>query len=437
MKYALIYSEATENDATALQYEVLSRQLKKTYPDCRFTHARNQEAFISELGKSTAFNAVLIDWSTASTPTHAIEEYFDSPNTSAIPIIYYTKITEEESALFAEYDVKELARISDPLTEDSYKPLTKLISAVLENDSNIIKTRLLQVELVKYLVKGDTKKAKKAYTAMKSQLDKEGQVYYFCLIIKEEGDHAQVVKRLSKLSMPKSKSVDLLGASYYALKQYADAASTWVKMDGGSPLNLRRKYLTYRAFDKLAEKNKNYRSDAMNTLLSLNKLNPNYGKVNDKIVRLIMSDQNCEHLRILENLLPKISDKEALKVFSKTEALSDPFKSQFVRIFVKTLSGRAAQKVKSDDISAIRFYKCISKLLPQDNKQQQAAISFGIARAYFYFGQLDTAKEFNDKALVESENTNKRAVNLAKLIEKASNGDFDVLIDKEEDWNVV
>jgi tetratricopeptide (TPR) repeat protein len=435
MKTILFYTTLYEDEDSTQEFQVLSGVLDKATSDFEVVFVNSKDQF-EKLVTTNSYDAVVIDWVYSRYPNEIVEIYFLSDRASCIPIILYSQFGDEVLSFLAEYDVKEKGKVTDRLVEDSYQPFVKILNDVLDASEKTIKLRMLQIRIRFHLNNKRYANAKKMFATLKPHLTREDKVYYHCLILKEEGKYEAALKFLEELSMPKTKILDLIGACHYGAKSYADAAAIWTKIDSDSSINLRRKYLTYRAFDRLTKTNKTYAVNAMTTLVSLNKMNPHYGKINDKIIRLIISNQSVEQMPLIEKLMELVTPKEIMKIFQLVDSLKDPFKSTFKKVFIKGLSRRAGQMVKNDDMTAIKLYSYISKLIPEDNMQQQSAVTFGIARAYFYFGQLDTAKKHNDKALLDSNREFSRAVDLEKLIDKAISGDFDVLLDKEDDWQV-
>jgi tetratricopeptide (TPR) repeat protein len=432
MKRCLVFRYQKAQSPEDFSIKVLRKLLTKEFPGTEFVWLENQKAFELKL-KTADHDAAILDWGTCPSPAMALEGYFQSAYCKTPLIIMFQRLKKIERALLKEYSAICIAEVLDPKRDTSYGRTLALLREMKQPTVEQIRKRFFQVRIHYWLNNHDSTKALVQFEKIKSALTEQDLVFYNALFLKAENKLKDAAKVISDAPTANSRNTGLLGTIFFRAQNYEKALKYFQIAHSVSPLHLRRGFLIFRCLEELSAQNPAYKVDAMAQLLAIHKTCPNYPRVNGKIIELVVNDQNLEKIPIISPLLLQASQKELMALYKKLKNFENPFKSAFIDVLVNAMSKQANAMIQVDDLTALKYYKYIGKLLPANDEKRRLALDYCLARAYFRFGQLEMAQEINSRVVTQNPGYEKAAA-LKILIEKALNGDFDVLLDDEKDW---
>ncbi len=297
-----------------------------------------------------------------------------------------------------------------------------------------VKVRIYQYRIHYLINSGDIEEAQKLVGKIRPHLSEKMKVFYEAYMLKAHGKYEEAIRLIVMDEKRDARLTHLLGSLYFLTKQHEKALASLSAVHKKSPHNPRRLYLIGRCHEELSKDKKEHFVKAVSTFLNLHQLAPGYLDTAGRITQLVIKLQSVDKLPIIEPVLSQLSKREVAQVVKRTEKLDEPFRTYFIDSFVKVLSKMANTMIQNDDHTALKFYRFIEKMLPRIDPGRKQTLEYCKARAYFRFGQLEMAKEINDRVIRQSRNKYEKAKALAVLIEKAMNGEFDVLLDDEKDW---
>ena len=383
--------------------------------------------------KTESFELIVFDWTTYQGPSHVAEIYFQSKHCRVPMVIWTNKPGTRDKAFFQEFDIKEFVDVREPKVVVAYNDLLSLMSEMTKPTSQQNKVRVAMVRLNYYLNNGKLDLATNLLEKARLALTSQQQCYFDAKILLAQGNLDQAVTRIANHPKKNVQLLDLLGSLLFQKDDFTRALTCFTNAHGNSPLNLRRGWLISKCQAALSETKPELRLASMTTLLGLNKICPTYPGVNGKIVQMIIASEDVSKIPIVKLLLKKLDSTEIMRIYKMIGTFNEPFLTAFSEAFVTAMSTIANTMIAADDLTALKYYKYIGRLVPEGDRRW-VSINYCTARAYFRFGQLDMAEEFNNKAIKDSGNQNDKAITLARLIEGAKKGQFDVLLDNEEDW---
>lgn len=433
MQIGILFRCRQKDQPEPFETKVLDAVLLESFPDVKFESATDLKGFL-KLAESVSHHIVVFDWASCPAPTEVVEAYYQSGFCRSLMVIYHNGLRKTERCFLQEYSLRELAEVKDAKIKIAYADLLLLMKEVLVPTQSITKIRRAQIGIHFFLHNQKIDKAEELLVKVRKAMSVEELLFYDALILKAKGEFKKAIELLEKHPIASVKVNGLLGTLNYHSQNYQKSYAYFKNTYALSPMNLRRNVLFAKSIDRLSETNSAMRKEAMGVYLATYRLAPTYGGVTGIIVSLVTDTESVDNIPLMVVLLDQIPHRELIRIYKKIDKFSEPFQSAFKEVFVSAMSKIANRMIQEDDLTALTYYKYISKLIPDGDKVRKKALDYCLARAYFRFGQLEMAKELCDKVLKESGGTYEKAVALSVLIDKALRGEFDVLLDDEKDW---
>jgi len=433
MKNCLIYCHQASVKKKDVSTESLEKGLKSAFSSCEFQCVYNLKNFQIRL-EEEAVDLIILDWGSHPFAPEVVEMVCLSPASVAPLLILYQELSEHEKVLLREYRIGIVCRIANRGAKADQNLIINLIKKLVAGEDPAVRKSLMALNLNKYLINGNEAKARACYSALVDNMKINEKKYYEARFSMLHKKHQEAVTILARLEDKSPLVYHLLGSLYFELKKYDTALEYLEQANSVSPLNLQRHYLIYRCHLALSQVSKVHRQSAMRSLIKIYSLSPNYQGTTQKLLDLTIASESVRNLETVKSFLMQASRREIASLMKKIGDVKDPFRSVFIPELTKALSLKANEMIKSDDITALKYYKYIAKLIPDNDLKRRMSLEYCVARAYFRFGQLEIAKETNDRVLKMSDGEFEKSCKLDILIEKAMQGDFDVLLDDEEEW---
>lgn len=386
------------------------------------------EAIVAGVQRAPA-DAVILLWELSQWPHWDLEEFWQHPVLSAIPlIIVQEKMDAEDRAFVAEYGHEQPLAMSSNLTALA-KQIHEHISK--EHNERLPETRM-RIKARRFFHKLHNEQFDEAEQYLEGHgdsfctaLEKD---FYLALVKKTKKEFEAAVQYLTNgLKQVKgqanlaAKFLHLVGNIALKRQNYDQALRFLEAANKVSPKNLRRRFLLAQCYLEMGRQ-----EQALKEYNFIHQLCPNYPGIHVRMAELrFQLARSIDEIEAISSLLFAIQDRELVSLYKrlpKTETNAAEHR-KILDLLVREFSLRANKFIEGDDFyAALKPYKHIEKIIDGKDSDRQQALSYCYARVYYRASDFDLADEHLAKAMTLSKAVNPKHQTLKELIDKGRKG---------------
>jgi tetratricopeptide (TPR) repeat protein len=380
---------------------------------------------IREIAKSSSVEAVVFNWDQSQWPYLHLEEYWQDPALSAIPIVILCEsIKPADRAFLAEYGCDSVV-VHDGDSKEGAKLLREAL--IRENNEKLPASRVKSKarRFFHMLHAGNFTEAEQYLDGHADSFCTAAErEFYLALVYKTQKEFERAVEHLSK-GIKGSKGQETLAAKFLHLignialkrRSYEQAVKFLDAANKVSPLNLRRRFLLGQCYLEMNELGK-----ALVEYFHIYKICPVYPGIHVRMAEMIYGRADSpEAMQKIGPLLPYIPDRELVNLYRRMlDTNQTTYIRQFLDLVIREFSLRANRCIDDGDFyAALKPYKHIERIIDASDEDRQMLLSYCYARVYFRASDFDAASEHLTRAMSLAKSPVKKHLDLKEMIDKA------------------
>jgi tetratricopeptide (TPR) repeat protein len=385
---------------------------------------------IREIAQKAPVEAVVFNWAQSQWPYLHLEEYWQDPILSSIPIVMLCEsIKPADRAFLAEYGCDNVV-VHAGEAEVSVKLLREALIRETNEKLPAARVKSKARRFFHMLHAGN-------FTAAEQYLDGHADSFctaaerdfYRALVYKTQKEFERAVEHLAK-GLKGSKGQETLAAKFLHLignialkrRNYEQAVQFLDAANKVSPLNLRRRFLLGQCYIEMNEVDK-----ALIEYFHIYKVCPVYPGIHVRMAELMYGRADSpEATQKIAPLLPYIPDRELVNLYRRMlDTKPSTYIRQFLDLVVREFSLRANRCIDDGDFyAALKPYKHIERIIDDADEERHMLLAYCYARVYFRASDFDAASEHLTRAMALAKSPIKKHLDLKELIDKGRAADL-------------